>query len=433
VDRDAHQLARAVKRTAVVGGGWAGIAAAVEAVQRGHAVTLFETARELGGRARTTEARGHLLDNGQHILIGAYRDTLALMRRVGVDPEEALLRRPLACVQPDGRGLRLPPGPALGAFARGVLAHDGWTLPQRLALLRAATGWLLRGFDCPEELTVADLAAPLPPRVRDELIEPLCVAALNTPAHQASARVFLRVLKDALFSGRGASDLLLPRQPLGALLPEPAQRWLYRRSTRLRLGERVETLAPAPGGGWQANGEAFDGVVLACSAREAARLSAAFAPAWSASAAAFEYEPIVTVTLRCAGARWPLPMLALRAGADAPAQFAFDHGWLGGRAGFFSFVVSGAREWVERGLDACAGATLRQARQAFPPGTWPSPPGLIAVLAEKRATFACRPGLQRPPMTVAAGCFAAGDYVDGPYPATLEGAVRAGLAAARAL
>jgi squalene-associated FAD-dependent desaturase len=433
VDRDAHQLARTVKRVAVIGGGWAGIAAAVEAVRRGHAVTLYETAHQLGGRARSVETHGEVLDNGQHILIGAYRETLALMRRVGVDLDDTLLRLPLACVQPDGRGLRLPPGPALPAFARGVLAHEGWTRGEQIALLRAATGWLLQGFACPGDLTVAQLAAPLPAAVRDELIEPLCVAALNTAADQASAAVFLRVLKDALFSGRGASDLLLPRQPLHALLPGPAQRWLQREGAQLRLGERVQRLQRF-GSQWRVDDDMpFDAVVLACTAREAARLAADAATAWAAQAAAFDYEPIVTVTLRCPGARWPMPMLALRAGPHAPAQFAFDFGWLGGRAGVFGFVVSGARTWVERGLDACADATLRQAHEAFPPGTWPAPIEVVATLAEKRATFACTPGLRRPPAQVAAGCLAAGDYVDGPYPATLEGAVRAGLAAAQAL
>ena len=94
-------------RIAVIGGGWAGLAAAVRAVQLGHRVTLLEMASTLGGRARTVAQRGVRHDNGQHILIGAYTHTLDLMRAVGVDPAAALDRSPLCLMEPDGRGLAL--------------------------------------------------------------------------------------------------------------------------------------------------------------------------------------------------------------------------------------------------------------------------------------------------------------------------------------
>ena len=95
---------------AVIGAGWAGLAAAVEAVRAGHAVTLYEMAERPGGRAREVDHDGLALDNGQHILIGAYAQTLRLMREVGVDPDAVLLRTPLRLSEPDGRGLHLPPG-----------------------------------------------------------------------------------------------------------------------------------------------------------------------------------------------------------------------------------------------------------------------------------------------------------------------------------
>ncbi|HEY9025621.1 MAG TPA: FAD-dependent oxidoreductase, partial [Burkholderiaceae bacterium] len=113
-------------RIAVIGGGWAGLAAAVEATRRGHAVTLFEMAAQLGGRARSVTVDGRTLDNGQHILIGAYSATLSLMRTVGAAPEQLLERRPLALVGPDGIGLRLPGGAPTLAFVRGVLGQHGW-------------------------------------------------------------------------------------------------------------------------------------------------------------------------------------------------------------------------------------------------------------------------------------------------------------------
>ncbi len=419
-------------KLAVIGGGWAGLAAAVRATQAGHQVTLLEMAGQLGGRARTVEVNGFMLDNGQHILVGAYRRTLALMAAVGVDASTVLDRRPLELRYPDGRGLKLSPGPAGLAFCRGVWACNGWTPADRWALLRTAAGWAWHGFACDPRLTVNQLCAHLPQAVRDLLIDPLCVAALNTPAAEASAAVLLRVLRDALFGGAAAADLLLPRQPLSALLPEPAAHWLRKTGADVQLQRRVQSIEPG-GGGWQVDGEAFDAVVLACSAFEAARLAQPHAPAWANQARALRYEPIVTVYLRCPGARLPAPMTALMQGPQAPAQFAFDHGALGGAAGVFAFVVSGARSWVEAGLDATAGAVLQQAQMAFSSVVWPQPPVLLRVIAEKRATFACTPALARPPAAVAAGLVAAGDYVDGLYPATLEGAVRAGEAAVSGL
>lgn len=415
-------------KLAVVGGGWAGLAAAVRATEAAHQVTLFEMAAHLGGRARAVDAAGLALDNGQHILIGAYRRTLALMRTVGVDPQHALHRSPLELRYPDGRGLRLPAGPAWLAFVAGVMRCRGWSLADKLALLRAAAGWTLARFNCAPGTSVAALCAGLPPAVRQLLIDPLCLAALNTAPASASAAVLLRVLKDALFGGAGAADLLLPRRSLAALLPQPAELWLRKSGAQLRLGQRVRDLQPLAKG-WQVDGEGFDAVVLACTSTEAARLAAVAAPAWASQARGLRFEPIITVYLHCPGARLPSAMTALADGPQAPAQFAFDHGALGATPGLFAFVISGAGVWSDAGLDAAAAAVLRQAGRDFPAGTWPSPPTVLRALAERRATFRCEPGLVRPPAFIASGLLAAGDYVAGPYPATLEAAVCAGEAA----
>jgi squalene-associated FAD-dependent desaturase len=417
-----------LKRAAVIGGGWAGLAAAVTLAEAGVAVVLFEMAPQLGGRARRVEHDGQAFDNGQHILIGAYTETLALMRQVGADPAVLLQRLPLTLRYPQGRGLQLPPGPAVPAFVRGVLANRDWTPGERLALLRAALGWRLRGFRCDPALTVAGLCATLPRRVRDDLIDPLCIAALNTPAEAASATVLLRVLHDALFAGPGAADLLLPRTTLDKVLPLPAERWLRLAGSELRLTTRVERLV-AGDGGWIVDDEPFDAVVLAATAAESARLATPVAPDWAAAAGAFGYEPIVTVWLQADGAALPAPMLALHADAQAPAQFVFDHGVLSGQPGHHAFVISGAAPWVERGREATAQAVLAQARATFPAADW----RLLRVISERRATFSCTPGLRRPGLAIAPGLVAAGDHVAGPYPATLEGAVRSGRAAAGAL
>ena len=417
----------ASKSVAVVGGGWSGVAAAVEATRLGHSVTLFEMATELGGRARSVDAHGEWLDNGQHILIGAYVDTLALMRTVGVDTDTAFFRTPLHFTDPRGAGLRLQAGRAIPAFTRAVLRQRGWSVAERFRLLATAAGWASSGFRCDAAATVAVLSARLPARVRQQLIEPLCVAALNTPATEASGAVFLRVLKDALFAGPGSADLLLPRVGLTEALPAPASRWLTDAGASLRLGRRVTSIEPNCAG-WQVDDEPFEAVVLATTASQAAHLTAGAAADWSASAGSLGYEPIATVYLQCDGARLAHPMLALHADDHAPAQFVFDRGQLGGAAGLLAFVVSGAKAWAALGTGATAAATMRQAVAAL---ALPSPPRLVQTIIEKRATFRCTPGLMRPAMRIAAGLYAAGDYVAGPYPATLEGAVRSGLQAAR--
>jgi hypothetical protein len=263
------------------------------------------------------------------------------------------------------------------------------------------------------------------------LIDPLCVAALNTPADRASGQVLLTILRDALFSAPGSADLLFPRAPLHDVLPGPALAWLASRGARWCPGQRVTSLHPLPGG-WKVDQAAFDHVVIACSAREASRLLAPHAPAWAATAQALSYEPIVTVWLEDKQTRWPQPMMAFPARASsegdspAPAQFGFDLGQLGGQPGLFALVISGARGWCDAGQEATVQAVLRQWRSAF--GATASA-RLVSHRAEKRATFACVPGLKRPSPHPLPGISVAGDHVQGPYPATLEAAVRSGLAA----
>lgn len=413
----------------------------------GCSVSIFDAASAPGGRARTVTHHDHVLDNGQHILIGAYERTLALMREVGVDLEVALHRSPLSLPDPDGRGLRLPAGPALPALLLGLLRLSHWPLGARMAWIVRASGWMVRGMRCPPTLTVRDLCRGLPAPVMDDLIEPLCVAALNTDSREASASVFLRVLRDALLGGRGASDLLLPRRALGSLLPEPASRRLQALGAELRWRHRVLALDPRPGEvvhrTWAVDGEAFDAVVLACPPREAARLVRPVAPDWSATAEALQHEPITTLVLEASPpATLGAPMVRLNSG---PAQFAFDLSAIGHEAAprqappwaarqmRFTFVISAAGPWLEQGIDAMRMATLQQARAAFACLAEDPSLKIVACFTEKRATFRCTAGLNRPAQAIAKRLWAAGDYVEGPYPATLEGAVRSGEAAAAAV
>lgn len=420
------------RRVAVVGAGWAGLATAVALVEREARVTVLEAGPLVGGRARSDSADPEAFDNGQHILIGAYTRTLDLLRRTGTLPEDVLWRCPLSLRHADGTGLTLPEGWPPLAFARAIMGFVGLSWGERAAMLREAIRWSLAGFECGGEMTVATLCQPLPQAVRVRLIDPLCVAALNTPADKASARVFLRVIKDSMFGGQGSSDLLLPRRPLAELLPVPAVSWLGQQGARVETVHRARELT-REGAAWDLDGQRYDGVVLACGARESARLARPFDSHWSARAEAMQYEPIVTIYVRAPAARLPAPMTALFDGPDHPAQFVFDHGAVGGTPGRHAFVISGAARWVEAGSSATADATLRQAREQLGSARWPAGASVESFRAERRATFSCTPGLQRPSTQVAPGLVAAGDHVEGPYPATLEGAVRSADLAVAAL
>ncbi|MDB5742649.1 MAG: UDP-galactopyranose mutase [Polaromonas sp.] len=421
-------------KVAVIGAGWAGCAAAVEATRLGHEVTLFEASRIAGGRARrvmaTVAGRPVALDNGQHILIGAYSATLGLMRELGIEEAASLLRLPLTMQFPDGSGLRLPDWPAPLDALGGILAARGWPWRDKASLLKVALGWRLRGFACGPAQSVSDLCQGLAPGAMASLIEPLCVSALNTPPARASGQVFLRVMRDALFAQSGGSNLLLPRVDLGALLPDAALAWLAARGAVQRLGVRVQAIAPQRSG-WLVGAEAFDRIILACPPGEAARLADSTGAAgneqlaWSRLARGLQHEALTTVYLHAGQAGLRQPMLALRASPAEPAQFVFDRAQLGGPAGLLAFVISastGDSATLTRQVRAQAGRQLGLA------GLQP-----VQTIVEKRATFACTPGLQRPPVQVVPGLLACGDYIAGPYPATLEGAVCSGLEAARGL
>jgi hypothetical protein len=298
-----------------------------------------------------------------------------------------------------------------------------------------ATGWQLTGFRCAPETSVAALCAQMSTRVLNELIEPLCVSALNTPAHRASGQVFLRVMKDALFGVQGGSRLLLPRQDLSALLPNAAADWVTQRGGELRMGARVDAVV-AHGSTWVVQDQLFDGVIFATNATESTRALDNSAQAatdsiatqmrkWVQVTRGLQFEAITTVYAWSQGATLPHPMLTLRSHEQLhnpmPAQFVFDRGQLDGPAGLLAFVVSashGDRQALETQVLQQAQSQLGLTLQA------------VQTIVEKRATFACTPGLQRPSMQIAPGLVACGDYIDGPYPATLEGAVRSGQAAA---
>ncbi|MBC7454105.1 MAG: FAD-dependent oxidoreductase [Massilia sp.] len=444
---------------AVIGAGWAGCAAAVELAAAGCTVTLFEAARSLGGRARGVELHARMLDNGQHILLGAYNDTLRLLRRVGIDAKTALLHLPLQMRYPPASGgmdFLAPRLPAPLHLAVALLRAKGLTMADKMALARFSSTARWMGWQLHTDCSVSELLERFDQteRLVQLMWRPLCLAALNTPPERASAQVFLAVLRDSLGAGRAASDMLLPRRDLGALFPVAACAFIERHGGAVRCGAkvvsiaqessgwRVETAGHAVGGNASAH---FDAVVLATAPPAAAALlqslqllpEATHLVALVDQLSAFDYEPISTCYLQYGpDVRLALPFYAL---LDDPArdhwgQFVFDRGQLdSAQAGLLSVVVSASGAAAALDQAVLAQAIALQLAAVFQRPELASP-AWCQVITGRRATFACTPGLQRPATaTGLPGLVLAGDYTASEYPATLETAVRSGAAAAKAI
>lgn len=423
---------------AIIGAGYAGLSCAVELAQRGFAVTVFESSHIAGGRARVAAVGGLALDNGQHILLGAYSETLRLIRRVGAKPERLLLRLPLRLHYPGVLELTaahlVPP---LNLMT-GLLRARGLSWSERLAALRLTSTLRRNGFRLDGGLTVAALLAATrqPPRLCRLLWEPICVSALNTQADSASAQVFANVLRDSLFADAQASDLLLPRTDLTRLFPQPAVEWLNRQGHTLLFGHAVRGIFPEAGGislrvDGQVRPERYAGVVIATAPYHASTLLADLPQAAPEKALidALAWEPVVTAYLAYPpDVRLPAPMIGTTGGLG---QWVFDRGQLGGAPGLLAVVISAGGRHQAMQRDDLAQA-LHGELAAILPGL--PAPHWTQVIAEKRATFSCVPGLLRPTVhTGIDGLFLCGDYTQSPYPATLESAVRSGLACAQAI
>ncbi|MCX7155771.1 MAG: hydroxysqualene dehydroxylase HpnE [Rhodocyclales bacterium] len=412
-------------KIAIIGAGYAGLAAAVELSTAGSQVEVFEASRVPGGRARATQIEGFSVDNGQHILVGAYTETLRLMRAVGANPDRLLKRTPLRFEFPGEFVMSAPrlPAPLHTAFA--LLLARGLDWREKWAAIRLMQGLQARKFVVEPDITVAQWLErnKTPSRQRRLLWEPLCIAALNTPAERASAQVLANVLRDSLGGTRSASDMLLPQVDLTALFPEPAAKFIAERGGMVHTGHRVGTLE-RDGDAWRIDGAGpFPQVIVAVAPYHLGNLLPEMAP----QVAHFDWEPIVTSYFSYPDwVRLAQPMLGVDAGL---AQWLFDRGQLCGQYGLIAAVISARGRHLDLPTAELERGIHEEIARIVP--DLPAPLS-VQTITEKRATFACVPNLRRPPArTALPGLWLAGDYVAGDYPATIEGAVRSGVAAAR--
>jgi len=446
----------------VIGAGFAGLSAAVRLARGGARVLVLEARPRLGGRATAFEDRetGKRVDNGQHVLLGCYRETFALLADLGT--LDRVRRQPqlaVSMIDRAGRASRLvcPSLPAPLHLLAGVLDWDALAWADRLSILRMRTPLRLARRELePGARTIA--ASPdetvenwlirngQTPRVRELLWDPLALAALNQSPAEAAAPPFARVLAEMFGSDPQAAAIAVPIVPLDELYAEPARAYVESRGGSVRTGSRARVqIGPAQGAA---------GALAATSVSSGADrwTSAAVIAAvpWFALPDLFEGEvaplepilrgcramassPIVTVNLWFDRPLFDEPFIGLPARA---LQWAFNQRTgPGDRDIHVSMVSSGAPALLARANAEIVATAHRELLEALP-GARAARLLRAGVVREPRATLSLAPG--QPPRpgidTPVDGLYLAGDWIATGLPATIESAVRAGhLAAARIL
>lgn len=425
---------------AIIGGGCAGLSAAATLVERGYQVTLFEASSQLGGRARSVavETNGllQILDNGQHIFLGAYSETLALLKKAGVDEKQAFLRLPLQINMQSSAGMpafkfksiNFLPAPLNLLF--GLIFCKGLSLNERINAIK-----FMRFLQTTDYQIIADKPLVLflinnlqSKKLIQYLWEPLCLAALNTPLEKASTRIFLNVLRDTFSGSKHNSDFLLPRQDLSQIISEPLARYIQHKGGTIKFNQRVRNVTQTDNGFnvETRNGQLpFSHVVIATSPVRVAKILSKLPKLSNVGeqTETYLYQPIYTIYLQYpVHTKLPAAIYGL---TDATSQWVFDRGILCDQKNLIAVIVSAEGKHQKLTQDELAFEVAKELNHAFPSLQKPL---WHKVIAEKRATFSCVPKLERPTnRTSLPNLYFAGDYTYPDYPATIEGAVRSGV------
>jgi squalene-associated FAD-dependent desaturase len=432
----------------VLGGGLAGLSAAVRLAEGGRKVTVIEATRAPGGRARSfpDAATGRELDNGQHLVMGCYRETLAFLRTIdstdGIYFQKDLSVR---MVKPGGQRLSLdcPPLPAPMHLAVGLLTMRGLGVLDKVAAMRA--GLVLRGeVQRPDDNETCDSwlrRLGQTPTLRNAFWDPLIWGTLNDDPLVSSAAMFTAVLERAFLSTRDASRLGVPKVPLSRLYVDQALAYLRARGCEIRLGEPVRAL--------DVTGTQISGVVLKSGETLRADSVVSAVPphafldlltgTWPAhpvyqDIARLRSSPIINLWFTTDRAPFSEPFIGLVGG---PLHWMFNRSQIEGSVGgevLLNCTISGARACIDDPPEALQDL-LRVELERYFPGRVP-PIRQFRAIKEKRATIShaagtyhCRPETLGP----IRGLYMAGDWTRTGLPATIESAVQSGHDAARAL
>ncbi len=444
----------------IIGAGWSGLACAVTLIQAGYKVCLLESARQIGGRARTINIKKAfssntpqpLIDNGQHIMLGAYHYTLKLFKSLGIKEAEQFQRCPLELqmLSPDNNNIHLKaaPLPAPLHLLSALLTLKGMSLKERFKAVNMAVKLSLCGFQLKKDISVKQLLQQhkQTEKLIKALWEPLCLASMNTPIDYASAQIFLKVLQDSFSNDKQDSDLLFFKQDLSQTFCAPAEQFITKNDSSIHCAEKVISLQYNQYDQYRgfhiqtskANYSA-DQVILATPPYIADKLlhqlSGQNCLQPDNASLIFCYEPIYTIYMQYS-ARLKLPhiMTGLFAAqssttADITGQWIIDRSFMN-QAGLIAVVISGSGKHTQCSASQLVAVIHNELKLIIE-----DLPTLVEhkIIKQKRATFSCRVDIQkqRPKNTTSIpGLYLAGDYTDTGYPATLEGAVKSGVMAA---
>ncbi len=424
----------------IIGAGWAGLAAAVTLAAQGYRINLIEAAPQAGGRARRISIGDIELDNGQHILLGAYQELLGLLKTLGLKEEDIFIRTRLNlkmhCMH--GKGLHITV-PKLGNplhMLIALLAASGLSIAEKWKIIRCWTTMMQSGFKLDQDQTVTDY---LDKQQQSERLvklfwRPICVAALNTDIEKASMQAFLNVLNRSFADNRANSDMLLPRTGLDRVLPQPALDFIRQKGGKVSTGERLLKINTGPEG--VTDIETTKGyhvvthLILATPYQQTRKLLAPLGhhAAITTAMMTLEDEPITTLYMQ-----FPRHIRLegyMQGVCDGISQWFIDRRTCN-QPGLIAAVISASGTHMQMDRETLTQAVIAEIEKIFP--DWPQPSSTWLV-REKRATFSCTPasGNIRPqPGNIGHNIWLAGDFVDTGLPATLEGAVASGLQCAR--
>lgn len=434
---------------AIIGGGLAGMSAAVALADKGISATIFEASLQLGGRARSINVEFNSeivkVDNGQHILLGAYRETLKLLAKVGVPENVAFMRLPLTLEMISQTGLldfrlsvpKFLPHPLNHLF--GFLLSYGLRYRECFSVIKLIIILKRNKYQLARDLPLSEFLAQKkqPEKVIKLLWEPLCLAALNTPINIASTQIFLNVLNETFNQAKKSSDFLIAKVDLSQIFALPITRYLESKNVKILLNHRVKSVSfsnsTANPTGYQIVAKtgnsktehAFTHVILANSPIRLNNLINNFPKLneTKTQVERYHYQPIYTIYLQYASKiTLDKPMFSL---TNTLSQWVFDRGILCDQKGLMAVVISAEGKHQHLTHEALALRVAQELHHAFPHLTKPL---WHKVIAEKRATFSCSVNLLRPTTkTPYPNLLMAGDYTYAAYPSTIEGAVRSGI------
>jgi len=430
------------RRVVVVGGGLAGITAALDLREAGYEVTLLEARPRLGGAASSYQRDDLTIDNGQHVILRCCDQYRALLARLGVDGLVRFQPRfDVAVLAPGGRHARLRRSnlPSPLHMLGSLLTYRMLTLPQRLAVGRAALAMRFVNQDdrALDQVRLGDWLAARGQgeAARRKLWDLFIISALNIAGDDASLQLAAIVIKTALLGARDAADVGIATVPLGELHGRATADLLGRLGVEVRMNSRVTEIR----NGFEAelaDGEVIKAgaVVLAVPSQQAAKLAGAAgakeAPRWEELGA----SPIVNVHVIYDRQVASQPFAAA---VDSPVQWVFDKTKIAGLNGGQYLAVSLSA------ADSYIGVPSAELRDQFLPELARIFPAAASaqvidsfVTRERRATFRSAPGcgaLRPGAATSVSGLVLAGSWTDTGWPDTMEGAVRSGHNAARQL